>query len=225
MSKRILVVEDDAGIAKVLCDNLVIDGFVTEWASHGDEALAKCRSFLPDLVLLDVNLPGRSGWDLCRAMRQGGQRPVIIVSVQNRRTDKIRGFDLGADDYVTKPFDMEELIARIGAVLRRSARRVERVRLGDVTIDFQRLRAAGPRGELHLTHREFEILRLLAAHADQTVHRDRLLTEVWGVLDPSTTRSVDFAIVRLRKKLEEDPSNPRFIRTVRGDGYCLVTDG
>jgi DNA-binding response OmpR family regulator len=223
MSKKILVVEDDAGIAKVLCDNLAIDGFSARWVADGERALAVCRSFLPDLVLLDINLPDRSGWELCGALRQGG-RPVIIVSVRNHHADKMRGFELGADDYVTKPFDMEELVARIGAVLRRAAPDVEQLRLGDITVDFQLFRATGPEGSVHLTHREFEVLRFLARHAGQTVHRDKLLIELWGVVDASTTRSVDFSIARLRKKVEPDPRNPRFIRTVHGDGYCLVID-
>lgn len=223
MSNKILVVEDDPAIAKVLCDNLAIDGFSALWVPDGEQALAACRSFLPDLVLLDINLPGRSGWELCGALRQGG-RPVIIVSVRNRHADKMRGFELGADDYITKPFDMEELVARIGAVLRRAAPDVEQLRLGDITIHFQRLRAASRDGPVHLTHREFEVLRFLARHAGQTVHRDKLLIEIWGVVDASTTRSVDFAIARLRKKVEPDPHNPRFIRTVHGDGYCLVTE-
>lgn len=224
MSKRILIVEDDAGIAKILCDNLVIDGFTVKWAADGHAALVTCRAFLPDLVLLDLMLPDQSGFELCGLLRQGGRRPVIMVSARSQRSDKIRGLELGADDYITKPFDIEELVARIRAVLRRTTPTSDRIKIGNITIDFKGLRATSPAGDLHLTHREFEVLRYLAAHHDRTVHRDQLLADVWGVVDGSTTRSVDFAIGRLRKKIEVDPHNPKFIRTVHGDGYCLTVD-
>jgi two-component system response regulator MtrA len=222
VSQRILIVEDDPGIAKLLSDNLVIDGFTVKCTSDGVGAIAATRSFVPDLVLLDLMLPGRSGFDLVKQLRQGG-RPVIIVSARSQRNDKLRGLALGADDYVTKPFDIEELVARIRAVLRRTTQDSEQLTLGRVHVDFKELRATGPNGELHLTHREFEVLRYLAARRDQTVHRDQLLLDVWGVVDGSTTRAVDFAMSRLRKKVEDDPHNPKFIRTVRGDGYCLTS--
>jgi DNA-binding response OmpR family regulator len=222
MATKILVVEDDPGIAKVLCDNLTIDGFTTKWAPDGHHAQVMCRSFQPDLVLLDLMLPGHDGYELCGVLRQGGRRPVIMVSARSQRADKIRGLEGGADDYVTKPFDIEELVARIHAVLRRFKGTSERLKLGDLIIDFTRLTAATPAGKVHLTHREFEVLRYLSDHRDRTVHRDQLLADVWGVLDGSTTRSVDFAIARLRRKVEADPHSPRFIRTVHGDGYCLT---
>lgn len=222
MSQRILIVEDDPGIAKLLCDNLVIDGFSVKWAADAAQAIATARTFVPDLVLLDLMLPGRSGFELCGLLRQGG-RPVIIVSARSQRADKIRGLGLGADDYITKPFDIEELVARIHAVLRRTSQASDRITLGQISVDFKEMSATGPKGEVHLTHREFEVLRYLATHHDRTVHRDQLLLNVWGVIDGSTTRAVDFAISRLRKKIEDDPHNPKFIRTVRGDGYCLAT--
>ena len=222
-SKRILVVEDDAGIAKLLRDNLTIDGFQVRLAATAHEALTGCQTFLPDMVLLDISLPDQSGFELCQILRQGGRRHVIIVSARGQKSDKIRGLNLGADDYITKPFDMEELVARINAVFRRSAP-VERIHLGDVTICFQTLKAWSPDGEIHLTYREFELLRYLAQQSGQVVNRDRLLSEVWGVSDGSTTRSVDYAILRLRKKIEPDPHAPRFIHTVHGDGYSLTTE-
>jgi DNA-binding response OmpR family regulator len=221
MSPRILIVEDDPGIAKLLSDNLVIDGFTVQWAADAPQAIAASRTFVPDLVLLDIMLPGKSGFELCRLFRQGG-RPVIIVSARSQRADKIKGLDLGADDYVTKPFDFEELVARIHAVLRRTVQESERITLGRVRVDFKEMSASGPDGDVHLTHREFQVLRYLAMHRERTVHRDQLLLDVWGVVDGSTTRAVDFAISRLRKKIEDDPHNPKFIRTVRGDGYCLT---
>jgi two-component system response regulator VicR len=148
---------------------------------------------------------------------------VIIVSALGQRADKIRGLGLGADDYVTKPFDIQELVARIRAVLRRTTQDVAKLVLGAIAIDFHAMTAVGPVGPIALTHREFEVLHYLAVHRDHTVHRDRLLLEVWGIIDGSSTRAVDFAISRLRRKIEVDPHNPRFIRTVRGDGYCLTT--
>ena len=225
MSKRILIVEDDVGIAKLLTDNLTIDGFDVRWAATSHDALNLVQAFRPDLVLLDIRLPDANGFDLCRVLRQGGGRPVIIVSARGERADKIKGLDLGADDYVTKPFDMEELVARIHAVLRRSTPGPMRLTLGNVVIDFKALTATRGREELHLTHREFEVLRYLSARSDRMVRRDELLADVWGVLDGSTTRSVDFAIARLRKKIEPEPHNPRYIKTVHGDGYLLSPTG
>ena len=131
---------------------------------------------------------------------------------------------MGADDYVTKPFDMEELTARINAVLRRTVLVVSRIRLGEIEVDFEAHAARRGSTEIHLTHREFEMLRYLAEHQDRVVHRNELLRYVWGLVDGSTTRSVDFAILRLRKKIEPNPPEPRFLRTVHGDGYSLIVD-
>jgi DNA-binding response OmpR family regulator len=223
--KRILIVEDDEGIARVLTDNLRIDGFNVKWAGSAHDALVEGQSFRPDLVLLDIMLPGPSnGFDLCGVLRQGGRCGVIIVSARSQRDDKLRGLGLGADDYVTKPFDMEELEARINAVLRRTVLVVSRIRLAAIEVDFESHTARRGSIPLHLTHREFEILRYLAERRDRVVHRNELLREVWGVLDGSTTRSVDFAISRLRRKIEPHPPEPRFLRTVHGDGYSLTVD-
>jgi DNA-binding response OmpR family regulator len=223
--KRILIVEDDEGIARVLSDNLRFDGFNVRWAPTAHDALVESQSFRPDLVLLDIMLPGKtSGVDLCSVLRHGGRCGVIVVSARSTREDKLRGLGLGADDYVTKPFDMEELSARINAVLRRTVLVVSRIRLGETEIDFEAHVARQNSTALHLTHREFEILRYLAERRDRVVNRTELLREVWGVVDGSTTRSVDFAISRLRKKIEPNPSDPRFLRTVHGDGYSLTVD-
>ena len=222
--KRILIVEDDEGIARVLSDNLTIDGFNVRWASTAHAALVESQSFGPDLVLLDLMLAGQpKGFDLCGVLRQGGRRGVIIVSARSQREDKLRGLGLGADDYVTKPFDMEELAARINAVLRRTVLIVSRVQLGEIEVDFEAHTARGGSSPIHLTHREFEILRYLAERRDRVVHRNELLREVWGIVDGSTTRSVDFAVARLRRKIEPS-SEPRYLRTVHGDGYSLTID-
>jgi DNA-binding response OmpR family regulator len=224
MPGRILIVEDDNMLAKVIGDNLRFAGYEISAAADGHEAVARLRTFQPDLVLLDLMLPDRSGFDLCGVLRQGGRTPVVILSARAQKADKLRGLKLGADDYLTKPFDLDELLARIQAVLRRSRRGVDRLVLGAVTIDFNALRAVTGKREVHLTHREFGVLRYLAERHERVVYRDELLREIWGYLDvPPTTRSVDHAIARLRKKIEPDPHRPRFIRTVHGDGYVLNT--
>jgi two-component system alkaline phosphatase synthesis response regulator PhoP len=223
--KRILIVEDDEGIARVLADNLKIDGFNVRWARSAHEALVESQSFRPDLVLLDIMLAGQaSGFEICTVLRQGGRCGVIIVSARSQREDKLRGLGAGADDYVTKPFDMEELAARINAVLRRTVLVVSRIRLGDLEVDFEAHTARRGATPLHLTHHEFEILRYLAERRDRVVHRDELLREVWKMVDGSTTRAVDFAVARLRQKIEPNPPEPRFLRTVHGEGYSLTVD-
>jgi len=223
--KRVLIVEDDEGIARVLADNLKIDGFNVRWARTAHDALVESQSFHPDLVLLDIMLAGEpNGFDICGVLRQGGRCGVIMVSARSQREDKLRGLKLGADDYVTKPFDMEELSARINAVLRRTVLVVSRIRIGDIEIDFESHTARRGSTPVHLTHREFEMLRYLAEHRDRVVHRNELLRDVWGIVDGSTTRSVDFAVARLRRKIEPNPPEPRFLRTVHGDGYSLTLD-
>jgi DNA-binding response OmpR family regulator len=224
MRPRILIVEDDSSLAQIVRDNLRVDGFDVEWAAQADRALDLSRSFVPDLVLLDVMLPDLSGFELARVLRQGGRTPIIMVSARGEKADKLTGLRLGADDYITKPFDMEELVARINTVLRRMKPAISAIRLADITIDFRSGTATGPRGDLHLTHREFEILRVLAARRSRVVFRDELFREVWGFLDTSTTRSVDRAVSRLRQKIEADPRTPRFLRTVHGDGYILTPE-
>ena len=224
MRPRILIVEDDSSLAQIIRDNLLMDGFDVEWAPRADRAIGLYRSFVPDLVLLDVMLPDLNGFELGRVLRHGGKTPIIILSARGEKADKLTGLRLGADDYVTKPFDMEELVARINTVLRRSKPSISAIRLADVTIDFRRDTATGPRGDLHLTYREFEILRVLAERQGRVVFRDQLFREVWGFLDPSTTRSLDRAVSRLRQKIEADPKTPRFLRTVHGDGYILTPE-
>ena len=224
MRPRILIVEDDPSLAQIVRDNLLMDGFDVEWAPRAERALGLYRSFVPDLVLLDVMLPDLSGFELARILRHGGKTPIIILSARSEKADKLAGLRLGADDYMTKPFDMEELVARINTVLRRVKPTITGIKLAGVTIDFPSQTATGPHGDLHLTHREFEILRVLAERRAGVVFRDELFKEVWGLLDNSTTRSVDRAVSRLRQKIETDPRAPRFLRTVHGDGYILTPE-
>lgn len=220
MKERLLVVEDDAALARVLCDNLAFAGFQVDWAKDGASALQCVRAASPDLILLDIMLPDSSGFELCGALRKG-HTPLVMLSARGQKSDKVRGFELGADDYVTKPFHIEELLARIRAVLRRARPAVERLDLGDVVIDLTRMRATRSGRDFHLTHREFEVLRYLAERERRVVSREELLREIWGYLDSTTTRSVDHAVARIRKKVEADPHRPRYLHTVHGDGYCL----
>ena len=223
--KRVLIVEDESSLARILSDNLTFEGYQVTSAADRDSTLASVRSAPPDLILLDLMIPGANGFDLCAQLRGQVQTPIIILSARAQKSDKLQGLDLGADDYLTTPFDLDELLARIRAVLRRHGKReVEQLTMGQVSVDFRTLRATRAAQDLHLTHREFELLRYLAERRDRIVHRDELLREVWGYLSTPTTRSVDLAIARLRKKIEADPHRPRFILTVHADGYRLTPD-
>src|SRR5262245_11230229 len=225
MKKRILIVEDDAALARVLRDNLTFDGFEVDWASDGDAALVKARTVSPDLVVLDLMLPNSNGFDLCTVLRHGGHTPIIILTARSQKADKLRGLNLGADDYITKPFDLEEFLARVRAVLRRTRPSVDALSLGNVTIDFRAQQAIKGNQASHLTQRDFELLQHRDERQEPVVYRNELLREVWGHPDVPSTRSVDHAIARLRKKIESDPHHPRFIHTVHGDGYCLTPAG
>jgi two-component system response regulator VicR len=225
MNKRILIVEDDTALSRILSDNFAFEGFDVRCIANGDVALGVVREFAPDLIVLDVMLQGLNGFELCRLIRDNGRTPIIMLTARGQKSDKLRGLDLGADDYVTKPFDLEELLARAKAVLRRARPSVQQLALGRVTIDFTRLTATASGMPVHLTHREFEVLQYLAERMGRVVHRDELLRQVWGYPEMPSTRSVDHAIARLRKKIEVDPHSPRFVHTVHGDGYCLTLDG
>jgi len=225
LRQRILIVEDDKALAKIVRDNLTYEGFEVKWVTDGRQALADVHSFDPDLVLLDVMLPGMNGFELCSSLRRRGRTPVVFLTAKSQKSDKVMGLDLGADDYITKPFELEEFLARVRAVLRRARPTFDGLHLGDVTIDFA-IRIARRGSELlHLTHREFEILEYLAGRPGHIVYRDELLRELWGYQEHVFTRSVDNAIARLRKKIEPDLNRPRFIHTVRGNGYTLSPDG
>jgi DNA-binding response OmpR family regulator len=220
--QRILIVEDDAIFRSLVRDNLVFEGYQVEAIGTGNAALTRARGFAPDLVLLDMALPDIDGLDLCPLLRRGGKVAIIILSVRGQKSDRMAGLKLGADDYITKPIDLDELLARIRAVLRRAHPTVQRVIVGRLLIDFRTQRATCGDQPVRLTHREFELLRYLAERHDRVVHRDELLREVWGYLiDTTMTRTVDQAIARLRKKIEPNPHHPEFLRTAHRDGYCL----
>jgi two-component system, OmpR family, response regulator VicR len=220
--QRILIVEDDRALARVLSDNLSFSGFDVDWIDDGADVLNQVRSTSPDLVLLDVMLPGRDGFNLCGLIRQGGRTPVIMLTARDQKSDKLKGLELGADDYVTKPFDFEELQARIRAVLRRARSSAVKITVGDAVIDFVAFTATRSGLDLRLSRREFDLLGYLAEREGRIVQRDELLREIWGFPDEPATRAVDYAIRRLRRKLEIDPHNPRHIHTVHGNGYSLT---
>jgi len=222
---RILLVEDDKALARVLVDNLKFEGYDVTWLVDGRTVNETLRTLTPDLALLDVMLPDRSGFELISVLRARGRTPIIMLTAKGQRADKLKGLDLGADDYVTKPFDLQELMARIRAVLRRLKPSTSGITLGAVSIDFRSMVAWRQEHPIHLTHREFALLRYLADRPEHVVHRDELLREIWGYPDTPSTRSVDHAIARLRKKIEDDARHPKFIHTVHGDGYCLTPDG
>jgi DNA-binding response OmpR family regulator len=224
VKKRILIVEDDRSIARLLRDNLDFEGYDVECAENGTEALAAGKRFVPDLVLLDLMLPGGiDGFELCRTFSQAANRTaVIILTARGMKQDRVRGLQLGADDYVIKPFALDELLARVHAVLRRTQPRIEQVVLGETVVDFTRRHATKGARELSLTDREFEILRHLAERQGKMVTRSELLHLVWGYPEAPTTRTVDSFMCRLRRKIEPDPHHPRYIRTAHGDGYRLT---
>ena len=221
---RLLLVEDDRALAHVLTHDLRHSGFEVECITHGERLLEHLTRFAPDLVLLDVMLPGRNGFELCALIRRRRQTPVIMVTARDAKADVLAGLDNGADDYVTKPFDFDEFVARIRAVLRRARPQISQLTLGSLSFDFARLEVRGGQDHLHFTPREFAILSYLAERAGTVVHRSELLREVWGYPQEPRTRAVDFAIKRLRDKVEPNPHEPRYIHSVRGDGYRLTVD-
>ena len=222
MANRILVVEDDPTLGLVIQDNLRAEGYEVDLTAEGARAIRQAQAAAPDMIILDLSLPDCDGLDLLPAFRIRGHVPIIILTARSQQAEKLSGLRLGADDYITKPFDMEELLARIRAVLRRARPTITRIRLGTVTVDFLKKRAARGKHVISFTHREFELLSYFAERRDVVIHRDELLRAVWGYLDTDMiTRTVDFAIARLRRKIEVDHHQPQFIRTAHGDGYCL----
>jgi len=225
MKRRILVVEDDASLARVISDNLIYEGFEVALANDGRRALKERQTFKPDLVLLDVMLPGMDGFEICRRLSEEQSRTAIIMlTARDQKTDKVHGLRLGADDYITKPFTLDELLARVHAVLRRVHPSEDQVTLGDITFDFKRYTATRENEKLAFSQREIEVLHYMSERAGKVVSREELLRNVWGYQNVPLTRSVDNLIARLRLKIEPDPEHPRYIHTIYGDGYRLTPD-
>jgi two-component system response regulator MtrA len=221
MKKRVLIVEDDHALAKVLADNLRAEGYEVRHVADGSLALEFVRSFVPDLVVLDITLPGMNGLELCDRLWHNGHIPVLMLTGSSRQSDKVGALNRGADDYITKPFDLREFLARVRAVLRRALLDTDTLQIGALAINFAQRSALLGQTKLHLTEREYCLLHYLSERMGQVVHRDELLRKFWSTELP-TTRSVDIAIARLRKKIEPDVHHPRFIHTVHGDGYTLT---
>ncbi len=226
--EKILIVEDDPAMQRGLKDNLEMDGYKIVVAGDGEGGLAQMIDNTFDLVLLDVMLPGMSGFDLLKKARDRGiSVPVMMLTAKGEELDKVLGLELGADDYITKPFSLRELLARVRAVLRRRegtgpAGGSDRIVFGDITVDFQAYRATHGSESLEMTPKEIDILRFLWEHRNRVVSRDQLLTNVWGYEESVSTRTVDNFILKLRQKIEKDPSRPRHIITIHGIGYKLL---
>jgi two-component system alkaline phosphatase synthesis response regulator PhoP len=219
---RILIVDDEPEMVRGLEDNLRFEGYQTLSATNGERGLELALGEAPDLILLDIMMPGKSGWDVCRELRgKGLDIPVIMLTARGEEVDRVLGLELGADDYVTKPFGLRELLARIRAVLRRPGPRqkFEEFAFGDARIRLRGRQVFRAGREVRLTRKEFDLLRYLVEHRGEVVTRDRLLDEVWGYDQFPTTRTVDTHVLRLRQKFETDPEHPQFILTVHGQGY------
>jgi len=223
---KVLIVEDDPAILRGLADNLRFEKYEVLTATDGETGYKLQHSQNPDLIVLDLMLPRMSGLELCRKLRtEGRQVPILMLTARGEEADRVVGLDLGADDYVTKPFSVMELLARIRALLRRTSSAKDlpdELSFGDVEVDFLRYVARRRGKPVEMTRKEFAILRLLGSRTGEVVSRDELLNEVWGVESYPVTRTVDNHIAGLRAKLEADPSQPVYIRTVHGVGYRFV---
>jgi DNA-binding response OmpR family regulator len=228
--KRILIIEDDISILNGLRDVLTFKSYEVLTAEDGEIGYAVIVEEKPDLIILDIMIPRMDGFALCRKLRaEGNSIPVLMLTARGEEPDKIRGLDIGADDYVTKPFSLPELLARVRALLRRTPERSTKsppdsLKIGDVSMDFKRYEARKGDASINLSPKEFGILGFLASRAGEVVTRDELLDEVWGYDLYPTTRTVDNHIAQLRSKIEKDPADPRYLVTVHGVGYKLSLD-
>ncbi|HEX5430317.1 MAG TPA: response regulator transcription factor [Bryobacteraceae bacterium] len=223
MKRKVLVVEDDRSLAQILCHNLAYEGFEVVAANDGPAALKLAEAHKPDLVLLDLMLPGLDGIEVCRTLAQEPVRTgLIIITARNQKQDKLQAFEFGADDYVTKPFTLDELLARVHAVLRRVRPTAQSLILGDLTIDFVHYSASRGGRPIVFTYRELEVLHYMSERLGQVVTRNELLQRVWGLHNVPSTRCVDNLIARLRLKIEPNPHQPTYLRTAHGDGYRLT---
>ena len=227
---KVLVIDDDALVRKAVrltCEN---EGYEVRETDHGHDVLARIEERRPDIVLLDLMLPDVSGFDVCREIRRAGHRmPVIILSAKNEEIDVVLGLEIGADDYITKPFRPRELIARIAACLRKQKEgdigggsKQTRLAFRDLVVDTAERRVIRKHGEVTLTHTEFDLLAFLASNAGKVLSREKILAAVWGFEHAIETRVIDVHIRNLRRKIEPEPSNPRYILAVPGIGYRFV---
>jgi two-component system alkaline phosphatase synthesis response regulator PhoP len=230
MNRRLLLVEDEPGLIMTLTDRLLAEGYEVESVSDAPKGLEQASSGNYDAILLDVMLPGGNGLDICRTLRQRGvQTPILMLTAKGQVVDRVVGLKLGADDYLVKPFEMAELLARVEALLRRSGTAAaaatfsgDSFRFGDVSVDFRRAEVTKNGQALELSAREFKLLRYFVEHRGAALSRDELLNEVWGYNAMPSTRTVDVHVAWLRQKLEDNPRHPQFIITVHGIGYKFM---
>jgi DNA-binding response OmpR family regulator len=223
---NILIVEDEPDMVLGLRDNFELEGYKVSVARDGEEGLKKALDEKPDLVVLDLMLPKMSGLDVCRNLRRSSfTAPILMLTARGQELDKVLGLEVGADDYITKPFSLNELLARVRAHLRRASNEVaviEQYSFGDVELDFQKYKAAKKGEPIELSPREFELLKFLVNHRGETVTREQLLDAVWGYDAMMFTRTVDNHIAKLRQKIENDSENPEFILTIHRVGYRFI---
>ena len=229
MAKRVLIVDDEKAIVDILEFNLQRDGYETLKAYDGPEGLRMAREENPDLVLLDIMLPGMDGFEVCRTLRaEGNDVPIVMITAREEETDKVFGLENGADDYVTKPFSMRELLARVKANMRRTltpapeTESPDIIRMRDLSIDPDRHTVIKNGKELDLTQREYELVKFLAQNPGKVVSRQELMSEVWQYEYYGDLRAVDVAVRRLREKLEDNPAEPAYVLTKRGVGYYFA---
>jgi DNA-binding response OmpR family regulator len=227
MAQKILVVDDERLIVDSVKYGLQKEGYAIVVAYDGEQALAKAREEKPDLVLLDVQLPKKDGWAVCRAIREESRAPIIMLTARGEEADKVLGLELGADDYLVKPFSLRELLARVRAALRRSTEYAEAapqpVTIGEVELDPKSHRVTCRGKLLELTRKEYDLLKVLMTNAGRVIERNNLIDRVWETNWVGDTRTLDVHIRWLREKIERKPSQPRYIQTVRGVGYRFAT--
>lgn len=225
---QVLVVDDEPAILRAVQTNLARHGFQIETADCGEEALRRCASHPPDVILLDLGLPDMDGLDVIRQVRAIGNTPIIVLSVRDAENDKVAALELGADDYLTKPFGVEELLARLRVALRHAARPASGAapifRSGDLTVDLEHRRVTVGNGDVHLSPTEYELLKAFVANPNKVLTDHMLLRQVWGPQYGSEGHYLHVYVARLRRKLEADPQKPRRLRTEPGVGYRLLAD-
>ena len=225
----ILIIEDDISILRALKDNLSYEGYQVITSTEGREGLQAALNKPVDLLLLDIMLPGMNGYEICRRLKkEKPDLPIIMITARGSELDTVAGLDMGADDYISKPFSIPELLARVRAVLRRSSdeiTEIESYTFGQVSLDFKKQEATVKQKPVDLSSKEYAIMKYFIEHENEVVHRNDLLEKVWGFDIMPTTRTVDNYILELRKKFEQDPSKPSHLLTIRGAGYKFVPQG
>lgn len=224
MSSRILLIEDEPGLVVTVSDLLASEGYVVESAADGESGLARAIAGAFDLIVLDVMLPKKMGFDVCRELRQQGiDTAILMLTARTQVADRVTGLRLGADDYLVKPFDPAELLARVDALLRRVHKNnrvpVKTYQFGTVEVDFERAEARKGGVPVNMAAKELQLLRYLVDHRERVLTREEILKDVWEYASDVTSRTVDVHVAWLRQKLEEQPQNPKYIQTIRGKGY------